>query len=78
MTDLRQEFEECYFRRQPQTSKEIEQAINAICISELCALRYGGKDLTILTKLHERGMSKQCDHPLSLWKRFILWMRQKK
>ena len=41
----------CYFKKQPETSEEIKQAINAICVSDVCALRYAGNDPRILEKL---------------------------
>lgn len=62
LNDLRQAFEECFFRRQPQTPAEIEQAINAISVSEICALRYGGTDPAIIARLRERNCASQCDH----------------
>jgi hypothetical protein len=64
MNDLEQPFRECYFRRQPQTPEEIEQAIRAISISEVQALRYGGVDQAIIRRLHELGSADCCDHPL--------------
>jgi hypothetical protein len=62
LNDPEQPFEECFFRRQPETPAEIEQAISAICVSEMCALRYGGTDPTIVTKLREKQLASQCDH----------------
>src|SRR5438477_9671707 len=62
LNDPSQPFEECYFRRQPQTPQEFEQAVAAICVSEVCALRYAGCDPQILRKLHEHGLAGQCDH----------------
>jgi len=62
LNDPKQQFEECYFRRQPQTSREIDQAINAILVSEVGALRYGGNDPTIIAKLcAAKCGSRQCD-----------------
>jgi hypothetical protein len=61
MNDSTQPFHECYFRRQPQSPDEIERAINAICVSEMCALRYGGADQAIIGRLRERGCARQCD-----------------
>lgn len=54
-------FEECFFRRQPRTPEEVEQAISAICVSEMCALRYAGSDPTIIAKLRARQSVSQCD-----------------
>lgn len=41
----------CYFKKQPQTEEEIEQAINAVCVSDICGLRYAGNSPKILEKL---------------------------
>jgi hypothetical protein len=62
LNDPEQPFEECYFRRQPQTPDEIERAISAMCVSEMCALRYGGTDPTIIAKLRARQLGSHCDH----------------
>lgn len=62
LNDPEQPFRECYFRRQPQTQEEIDRAIDAICVSEMDALRYGGTDPAIIAKLRERGAADQCDH----------------
>jgi hypothetical protein len=59
--DPEQPFEECFFRRQPRTPDEIEQAISAICVSEMCALRYGGSDPSIIAKLRAKQSASQCD-----------------
>jgi len=61
MNDLKQPFEECFFRRQPQTPGEIEQAIAAIEVSEVSALRYGGNDPGIISRLKARECGRQCD-----------------
>jgi hypothetical protein len=62
LNDPAEPFRECYFRRQPQTPEEIDRAINAICVSEMAALRYGGTDPVIIAKMRERGVADQCDH----------------
>src|SRR3954447_26730554 len=62
LNDPEQPFEECFFRRQPQTPEEIEQAISAICVSEMCALRYGGSDPAIIARLRARRLASRCDH----------------
>jgi hypothetical protein len=41
----------CYFHKQPQTSQEIEQAVNAVKGSCCGALRYAGSDREILKRL---------------------------
>ena len=60
LNDPAQEFRQCYFRRQPQTREEIDHAINAIRVSEIAALRYGGTDQAIIRRLG----GECCDHPL--------------
>src|SRR5205809_7978172 len=62
LNDPKQPFEECYFRRQPQTPEEVEQAICAICISEVGALRYAGTDPSIINRLRARNSGAQCDN----------------
>src|SRR5258706_7569875 len=42
MNDCKIFFRECYFTRQPQTPEEVEHAIQAIWVSELDCIRYGG------------------------------------
>ena len=49
-----------YFVKQPQLSEEIEQACCAIEVCCVGALRYGGKDSTVLKRLH----SDYCDFRL--------------
>lgn len=56
----------CYFIRQPQTEEEIEQAINAIAVSCVSAVRYGGTDQKIIKKLHELDLATECDHELKV------------
>ena len=62
MNDPDQPFDECYFHRQPQTPEEVDQAISAIWVSEMCALRYAGTDEAIIAKLRTRQSATQCDH----------------
>src|SRR5262249_34555244 len=45
----------CYFRKQPETPAEIEQAIKAIAGCCCGAYRYAGSDPTIQQKLREAG-----------------------
>ena len=56
--------EGCYFIRQPQTAEEIEHAINAVAVSCISAVRYGGTDQLIIKKLHDLGSGTECDNPL--------------
>lgn len=41
----------CYFRKQPETSQEIEQAVNAVKGSCCGALRYSGSDPEIIKRM---------------------------
>ena len=41
----------CYFRKQPETSQEIEQAVNAVNGSCCGALRYTGSDAEIINRI---------------------------
>lgn len=43
----------CYFRRQPETAEEIEQAIRAVHVSCCGAVQYSGSDPEILERLTE-------------------------
>jgi hypothetical protein len=51
----------CYFRRQPQTAEEIEQAVEAIRVSCMEALRYADNDPEVLERLRAQGCISQCD-----------------
>jgi hypothetical protein len=44
----------CYFKKQPETEYELEQAINAIQGSCCGALQYSGNDPKIRKRLHKR------------------------
>lgn len=61
MNDPSVYFRECYFRRQPKTAEEVERAIQAIWVSELDCLRYGGTDPKIIQRLHQLGKGGCCD-----------------
>ncbi|MBO9562811.1 MAG: ferredoxin [Niastella sp.] len=52
----------CHFKRQPQTPEEVEQAIQALAVSCIASIRYGGKDEAILKRLYEMGLGSECDH----------------
>jgi hypothetical protein len=54
----------CFFARQPLTPDEIDAAVLAIGVSCCGAVRYGGNDPQILTRLTELDCSFSCDHPL--------------
>jgi len=49
----------CYFKKQPATEKEIENAIEEIDVSCCSALRYCGTDPKIIKKLTARMLSDQ-------------------
>jgi hypothetical protein len=60
------------FKKQPETEDEIERAINAIAVSCIAGLRYGGTDEKILKRLYEIGEGGQCDHkPIGSYKTLI-------
>jgi hypothetical protein len=61
LNDLKESFKECFFRRQPQTPEEVDRALSAIAVSEMCALRYGGTDPEILAKMRGKGLASQAD-----------------
>jgi hypothetical protein len=56
----------CYFKKQPETEEEIERAINAISVSCISGLRYGGTNEKILKRLYEIGEGEQCDHKMGI------------
>lgn len=56
------EYGHCYFKKQPRTPDEVERAINAIAVSCIAGIRYGGKNEEILRQLYEMGEAAQCDH----------------
>jgi hypothetical protein len=51
----------CYFKRQPRTSEETEQAIAAIGVNCCGAIRYAGCDPSILRKLADLDREDHCD-----------------
>ncbi|MFO0736430.1 MAG: ferredoxin [Labilithrix sp.] len=54
----------CYFHRQPETDRDVDDAIRAMWVSCIEVYRYGGTDLTIRRRLAELGQADLCDHPL--------------
>lgn len=69
------EYGHCYFKKQPQAQDEIDRAINAVAVSCISGLRYGGKDEKILKRLHEIGEAQQCDHkPIGNYK-MLIWTK---
>ncbi|MDQ2800503.1 MAG: ferredoxin [Armatimonadota bacterium] len=53
----------CFFKKQPETPEELDQAIDAMSVNCVATLRYGGEDLAILRRLNELGLRSQCDYP---------------
>jgi len=51
----------CFYKRQPQTTAELDEAVLAMEISCIENLRYGGTDPEILKRLRDRGLSHLCD-----------------
>ena len=51
----------CFFARQPSNSNEIDAAIRAVWSSCCEAVRYGGRDSTILTRFANLGELSRCD-----------------
>lgn len=67
------EYGHCYFKKQPKTEDEIERAIQAIAVSCISGLRYGGTNENILRRLYEIGADGQCDQkPIGNYKTLIL------
>ncbi|WP_282081574.1 ferredoxin [Aquimarina algiphila] len=56
------EYGQCFFKKQPETENEIDQAIKAIMVSCVGALRYGGNDPQIIRRLYENDMADFCDY----------------
>jgi hypothetical protein len=56
------EYGHCYFKKQPKTPDELDRAINALAVSCIAGIRYGGKDEKILRRLYQMGFEKECDH----------------
>lgn len=54
----------CFFKKQPQTEEEIDRAINAIAVSCVGALRYGGTDQNIIKRLYDLSCEHLCDNKL--------------
>lgn len=55
------EFGHCYFKKQPETDDEIDQAIHAVWVSCVGALRYGGRNQEIIKRLYQIGLGDKCD-----------------
>ncbi len=69
------EYGHCYFKKQPQTQDEIDRAIDAMAVSCISGLRYGGRDEKILKRLYEIGEAEQCDYkPIGSYK-MLVWTK---
>jgi len=55
--------EHCYFKKQPVTPDEVDQAIKAVRVSCCGALRYSGRNGEIISKLKALGLADRCDKP---------------
>lgn len=51
----------CFFKKQPQTQEEVDEAISAMAVSCVENLRYGGTDPVILNRLCQIGFRHLCD-----------------
>ncbi|HEY4311227.1 MAG TPA: hypothetical protein VGN12_17385 [Pirellulales bacterium] len=51
----------CYFKRQPETAAEEEQAVMAVVVGCCGAVRYGGRDPRIIARLRGLGKRDACD-----------------
>ncbi len=69
------EYGHCYFKKQPKTQDEIDRAIDAIAVSCIAGLRYGGKDEKILKRLYEIGEAEQCDHKPNGNYKMLIWTK---
>ena len=58
------EYGHCYFKKQPTTADELDRAINAMHVSCIAGIRYGGKDKAILERLYDLGLQAECDYKL--------------
>lgn len=52
----------CYFKKQPQNEAELDQAIGALWVSCISAIRYRGTDEALLKRLYENGLADSCDY----------------
>ncbi|QNN40473.1 MULTISPECIES: ferredoxin [Pedobacter] len=58
------EYGHCYFKKQPTTTDELDRAINAMQVSCISGIRYGGKDKAILKRLYDLDLQTECDYKL--------------
>ncbi|MBI3821544.1 MAG: hypothetical protein HY289_02570 [Planctomycetes bacterium] len=51
----------CYFKRQPHTPIELENAIMAVAVGCCAGVRYGGDNCAVIQRLVELGVADTCD-----------------
>lgn len=61
-----------FFKKQPETAPEVDEALDALGASCIEGLRYGGKDREIPLKPRARGPNRLRDHPIRGWE---FWRR---
>src|SRR4051794_15988361 len=54
---------QCFFRRQPGTSEELDRAMRAVAVGCCGSVRYGGTDPAVLKRLAKLRATDACDHP---------------
>jgi hypothetical protein len=59
-----EEANSCYFKRQPATLEELNQAIRAVWVSCCRAVRYRGSDLYVQREIKKRDGLESIDVPL--------------
>jgi hypothetical protein len=52
----------CFFKRQPNTTQELREAIESVRASCCGAVRYSGTDQEIIRALRARGCRDSCDN----------------
>ena len=55
----------CFFVRQPSNGEQVDAAIRAVWTSCCAAVRYGGTDAAILTRMGRLGELSRCDNSIS-------------
>jgi hypothetical protein len=53
----------CYVKKQPESTQELERAIQVVRTQELDCIRYRGTDPHVLRRLAEAGEAAACDYP---------------
>jgi len=62
---------QCYFKRQPQTPDEVENAISAVRVSCIEAVLYEGNDPDIIAKIRQMPCGSDAELPLqTFWSGF--------